>query len=153
MADNLVICRRCNSDACYEVNHNTSMHWQCLDCGFYTSTFMLKNSELVEHLKGTLPDLYKDLLFEDADEFIWAPKTLNASEGTIFIDGSSKENWSWCFVPNISIPQDEQYRFPKKGIHGEFHTTRADISLKKNYGQHDFIIALQDSGMLNLFMQ
>jgi hypothetical protein len=149
MVDNFVTCRRCGSDVCYEVNHETSMHWQCMDCGFYTNTFMLKNSEVVDHLKGTLPDLYKDLLFDDNEGFVWASKTINSpGTGVIFIEGTSVDNWCWCFAPDVIIPETERYRYPKKGSPNEFHSFRTDMNLKKVYGQLDFILAVQESGFL-----
>ena len=148
MAEDFVTCRRCNSDACYEVNHGNSVHWQCMDCGFYTNTFMLSDSDVVEQIAATSPELYKDLMVQDQDGLVWCPKVIDNEQGTIFIDGTSVDKWSWAYIPKVAIPKEEQYRYPVKGKPGEFHQTRADINLKKTYGQHDFILALQDSGML-----
>lgn len=149
MTDTLTTCRRCGSDACYEVNHGNSMHWQCMDCGFYTNTYMLKNSEVIDHIKATSPELYKDLLYEDEDGFIWAPKVINiATLGILFVEGTSADNYQWCFAPEVIIPNDQQYRYPKKDSPGEFHTHRVDMNLKKLYGQLDFILAMQESGIL-----
>src|ERR1700749_4734302 len=106
MTDSLVVCRRCGSDACYETKQDSSIHWQCVDCGFYTNTYMLKNSQVVDHLRNTSPELYKDLEFEDGEGFVWWPKVVNVSTvGIIFIDGSSVDNWSWCFAPEKPIPE------------------------------------------------
>lgn len=148
MADSFGICRNCGSDVCYEVDHGNSIHWSCLDCGFYTNTFMLKDSDVVEQIVATSPELYKDLMHVDADGLVWAPKVISAETGLVFVDGTSVDNWGWAFVPNVPIPKAEQYRYPVKGKPGEFHQVRADHNLKKTYGQLDFILALQDTGML-----
>jgi len=148
MADAFSICRNCGSDVCYEVDHGNSMHWSCLDCGFYTNTFMLKDSDVVEQIKDTSPELYKDLMHVDGDGLVWFPKVIDNEHCLIFIDGISIDSWSWCYIPKVSIPFSEQYRYPVKGKPGEFHTTRVDQNLKKTFGQLDFILALQESGML-----
>ena len=150
MTDEFVICKRCGSDACYKVEHEKSMHWQCMDCGFYTNTTMLKNSDVVDHIKSTSPELYKDLLFEDEDGLIWAPKVVKVPEvGTIFIDGTSIMNWAWCFMPAEKIPEEERWEFPDKNKPGEFEIYRTNDKKKRSYGQQDFIMAMEEAGLLN----
>lgn len=147
MIDNMTTCRRCGSDVCYEVNHDTSMYWQCMDCGFYTNTFMLKGSEVVNNLKETLPELYKDLLFHDEDGFIWCVKVImKPGIGSIFAEGTSIVDWHWTFLPDIPILPTEQHLFPIKS--GIPRTHKSDEANKKKYGQYDFILALQDAGLL-----
>ena len=69
MHDNLVICDRCGSDACYvqEVN-NEIKNYMCYGCGFITNSVMKKDSKFLEEQMETLPELYKELLGEDEDE-------------------------------------------------------------------------------------
>ena len=50
--DNLVICERCGSDACYvtEVNETIKNHF-CYGCGFQSSTVMTADSEFLKDLR------------------------------------------------------------------------------------------------------
>lgn len=149
--DELVICRRCNSDACYQIQEDGShIRWQCMDCGFYTNTLMLSDSEAIKYLKDTSPELIKDLLFEDSDGFIWAPATINRPGiGLIFPDGTSVDNWYWAFAPEVLIATDQRYRYPVKGKEGEYHTHKVDMNKVQHFGQMDFILALQTANLLN----
>ena len=55
MHDNLVICDRCGSDACYvqEVN-NEIKNYMCYGCGFITNSVMKKDSKFLEEQMETL---------------------------------------------------------------------------------------------------
>jgi ribosomal protein L37E len=46
--DNLIICERCGSDACYvqEVNQDIK-NYQCYGCGFITNSLMKKDSQFL----------------------------------------------------------------------------------------------------------
>ena len=47
--DNLIICERCESDACYvqEVNQDIK-NYQCYGCGFITNSLMKKDSQFFD---------------------------------------------------------------------------------------------------------
>ena len=98
--DNLTICARCGSDACYvqEVNHEIK-NYQCMGCGFVTNSLMKKDSQFLEEQMELLPNLYKELLGEDDNSLIWMPATINLpSQGMVFANGTSAENWNWAAV-------------------------------------------------------
>jgi len=150
--DDFDVCRHCGSDACYLYQTDESVTWRCMDCGFYTNTFMLKNSELVKYLNDTSPDLFKDISYEDEEGFIWWPMVINKPTiGMISPIGSSKDNWSWGFIPEVLIPTDEIHKYPVKGKPGEFHTHRTDMKSTQYFGKTDFILALQAANLLHEF--
>ena len=137
--DQLVDCKRCGGNACYEqhIDENTTT-WLCMGCGFTTSTLMTKGGKVVADLNETSPELYKDLLFEDTDKRIWAPSTLTLpGKGMVFLDGTDSKNWKWAAVKAIEIteeerkdknfPADQQYRMDMKNI--------------KHFGQRDYMDA------------
>ena len=66
--DNLTICKRCGSDACYtqEVTPEIINHF-CYGCGFQTNTLMKEGEEFFEQQKELLPELYKDLIYKDEE--------------------------------------------------------------------------------------
>ena len=150
MTDQFSICRHCGSDACYENNTGASMIWQCMDCGFYTSTQMLKNSEVVKYIKDTSPSLINDLSFKDDSGFIWYPRIFNKPGiGILFPDGTGKDDWAWCFAPEVPIPEEDRFKYPMKDKPGQFHTHRINYNLKSYYNQYDYIVAMEENGLLN----
>ena len=111
MKDNLTICNRCGSDACYvqEVNHEIK-NYMCYGCGFITNSLMKKGEEFFESQMETLPELYKELMGEDEDTgLIWMPNTINLpNKGMVFADGKNGSNWAWAAVKAIPMPEDEK---------------------------------------------
>jgi hypothetical protein len=150
--DDFDICRHCGSDACYIFHTGESITWRCMDCGFYTNTFMLKNSEVVKYLNDTSPELFKDISYEDEEGFIWWPMVINKPNVCMISPiGTSKENWSWGFIPYVPIPEDETYKYPIKEEPGKFHSHRSDIKTTQYFEKLDFILALQAANLLNEF--
>ena len=149
--DNLTICARCGSDACYvqEVNHEIK-NSQCMGCGFVTNSLMKKDSQFLEEQMELLPYLYKELLGEDDNGLIWMPATINLpSQGMVFANGTSAENWNWAAVKSVSVPEDEKEKYPIQGKPGEFYEQRMDMETLKEFGEKDFIEALDYIGIFD----
>lgn len=141
MKDQLVECKRCKGNACYEQNIEENLQtWLCMGCGFTTSTVMNKGGQAHNNLLETSPELYKDLLFEDDTEKIWAPATITLpNKGMVFLDGSNKEQWQWAAVKSIPITEEDrkQKQFPKDQTH------KMDMQNMKHFEQRDFMTALE----------
>jgi hypothetical protein len=141
MKDQLTVCKRCGGNACYEQHINEKMTtWLCMGCGFTSSTMMLKDSNLVRDLMETSPELYKDLLFEDDTNRVWAPSTLTLpGKGMTFIDGTSETDWKWKAVRAIEITEEDR----KDKQYPADQTYRMDMANAKTYEQRDFMTALE----------
>lgn len=141
MKDQLVECKRCKGNACYEQNIEENLQtWLCMGCGFTTSTVMNKGGQAHNNLLETSPELYKDLLFEDDTEKIWAPATITLpNKGMVFLDGTSEEQWKWAAVKSIPITEEDrkQKQFPKDQTH------KMDMQNMKHFDQRDFMTALE----------
>lgn len=141
MKDQLVECKRCKGNACYEQNIEENLQtWLCMGCGFTTSTVMNKGGQAHNNLLETSPELYKDLLFEDDTEKIWAPATITLpNKGMVFLDGTSEEQWKWAAVKSIPITEEDrkQKQFPKDQTH------KMDMQNMKHFEQKDFMTALE----------
>ena len=114
LKDNLGICPRCGSDACYEqdLGAEYKIH-QCYGCGFTTNSQMTSESKFLEEQLGILPELYKDLIFIDEDGHHWMPSAVNnPKQGMIFADGKTSSNWKWSAVKAMAIPEDQRQNFP-----------------------------------------
>jgi hypothetical protein len=145
--DNLVICERCGSDACFmqEINDKIKLY-HCMGCGFQANTIMTRGSEFLKEQIEILPELYKELMVEDENGTIWMPSTVNIpSKGMVFANGTNKNNWQWAAVKAIPMPEDEKAKFKSKGKEYEW---KMDMETLKLYPEHDYIEALSYIGVL-----
>lgn len=144
MQDQLIECKRCGGNACYEqhIDENTTT-WLCMGCGFTTSTLMTEGGKLVKDLTETAPSLYKDLLHTDSDKRVWAPSTITLpGKGMVFLDGTDKQNWQWTAVKAVEITEEER----KEKQYPADQTHRMDMKNAKHFGQREFMDALEVIG-------
>lgn len=151
--DKLVTCKRCGGDACYEQVlvpdeiKDTVTTWMCLGCGFTSSTLMTREGKLYKDLLETSPELYKDLLFEDNEGLVWAPSTITLpGKGMVFLDGTSKTNWTWTAVRAARITEEDRTKqtYPKDQDY------KMDMKNKKLFGQKDFMDAMEYIGFFSV---
>jgi len=134
--DNLITCPNCGGNACYEnqiTEDITTKH--CFGCGFCTNSLMKNGEEFFNQQKTVLPELYKDLLFEDKEGLTWMPASINKpKKGMVFVDGTSLEDWTWCGVKATKVTEEEKEKFkiPNKE---EYYTHKMDMETKKNFGK------------------
>ena len=136
--DDLGICPRCGSDACYENSLGADYKvYMCYGCGFTTNTLMTEDSEFLEEQLEILPELYKDLVYTDTDGLHWIPSTISIPEkGMIFINGKSSEKWNWSSVPAKKLTEEELPNFPEGSTH------KMDMKKVKHFDERDFIEAM-----------
>ena len=143
--DNLVICKRCGSNACYEqkLEDSTVTHL-CMGCGFTTSTLMVEGSQIVTSAIETSPELYKDIMHKDDTGQIWIPSTITLpNKGMVFIDGTSKEDWKWAAVRAIPLQEGD------KQINAD-QTHKMDMQNVKHYEERNFMDALEYIGFFSI---
>jgi hypothetical protein len=153
MPDQLTDCPRCGSDACYHISEEDKVLlkpvniYLCYGCGFQTNDALFNSivdASFVESLEKTMPELYKELKWIDEHGNCWYPQTVNnVKQGMIFAEGVDKDNWKWSAV--IAKPID--FKDKKKFKPGTTHVM--DMSTKKEFGQNDFIEALDYIGYFN----
>jgi len=147
--DKLEICHRCGSDACYvtEVNQDIKNHF-CYGCGFQSNTLMREGELILEEQMEVLPELYKDLKYEDESGQIWFPSTINLpKKGMVFANGSTSSNWKWAAVKSIEVKEKEKEKYPIPGKKGKFYENRMDMTTMKMFEENDFIGALTYIGI------
>ena len=148
--DNLVICKRCGSDACFEqVVTPEVTNYQCFGCGFITNTILTNGSKFFNEQIAILPDLYKELMGEDEDGLIWMPTTINVpSQGMVFANGKNGDNWKWAAVKAIEVTEEEKERYPIPSKPGEFYEWRMAMETMQEFEEHLFMDALSYIGAL-----
>lgn len=145
--DSLTICRRCNSNACYEFQQPQLTTWLCMGCGFTTNseyTFSNKKFKIVD-VESSLPELIKDLRFVDEKGYVWYPTVINQNgKGMVFPDGNNKDNWKWSAVKSIEVndSEKEKYKNPKGG----YYKFKSDMESLKQFEQLDFMDGLEYIG-------
>ena len=148
--DNLVICNHCGSDACYvdEVNQDIKTYF-CYGCGFQTNSLMKEGETFYEEQISILPELYKDLLYKDENENVWMPTTVNVpTQGMIFANGPSKEDWEWAAVKAVKVTEEEKTKYPIPGKQGEYYEWRMDMTTLQMFPEREFMDALSYIGVL-----
>ena len=141
--DNLTICPRCGSDACYvdEVNQDIKTHF-CYGCGFQTNSLMKEGETFYENQVTVLPELYKDLMFKDGEK-VWFPSMINVpTKGMVFANGSSSTQWNWSAVKAVPVTEEEKEKYPNPNKKGEYYEWRMDMTTMKNFPEREFMDAL-----------
>ena len=147
MNDRIVICKKCGSDVCYRQEINEEIiNYSCLGCGFITSTLHKRNSELFEQQWETLPELFKDLSFEDSDGCVWIPNTINIpKKGMVFVNGTSINNWGWSVANYIPVKEEE-----KEQPDGSYLEFKLDVDNIKHFTNLQYFEALDHLGLLDV---
>lgn len=142
--DELKICTRCGSDACYsqEVTKDISIE-MCYGCGFQSNSVMKKDSQFLKEQMETLPELYKELIDEEEETGkIWIPTTINIKDkGIIFATGTGRNDWKWAGVKAVKVKKKDREKYNNAKY-------RADMGTIKHFSEKDFIGALSYIGIL-----
>jgi len=138
MNDEMIICPRCTSNACYHINNNEHHVYLCYGCGFISDSTKKRDTDTVSEFEETLPELYKALMYLDSESNLqFYPSTINIPhKGMVFADGTSAMNWKWAAVIAIPIDKKEQSKFPK----GQTH--KMDMKTIQYFDEKDYMEAL-----------
>ena len=142
--DTLSDCPRCGSDCCYSQKVNKEItNFICYGCGFQSNSLMKKEGEFLEEQIEKLPELYKDLIFEDENGQSWLPSTINLPEqGMVFANGSKADNWKWAAVKAIDVKDEEKEKYPIPGKKDQYYKHRMDMTTMKMFDERNFMDAL-----------
>lgn len=142
--DTIIDCPKSGGDLCYKTEINKDItNFLSLSCGFWTNTLMKKDSEFYNEQISTLPEIYKDISWEDPKtELIWIPNTINIQDkGMVFASGPNAEEWNWAAVKAVTLEKDDEAK-----VEGQTH--KMDMSTMKLFKERDYIDALSYIGVL-----
>ena len=149
--DKIINCPKSGGDLCYETQVTPDItNWMSLSCGYWTNSLMTKNSDFYNEQMEILPELYKELAWEDPEtKLIWLPQTINQpTQGMIFANGASADNWMWAAVKAVPVTEEEKHKFPIPKQPGKFYEYRMDMTTMANFEERNFIEALSYIGLL-----
>lgn len=142
--DKIIDCPKSGGDLCYKTEINKDItNYYSLSCGFWTNTLMKDGSDFYNQQIEILPELYKDLAWEDPKtKMIWIPTTINiADKGMVFANGSNADEWNWAAVKAVELKKEEEAKIKDQ-------THKMDMSTLKEFKERDFIDALSYIGLL-----
>jgi hypothetical protein len=149
--DELITCPKSGGDACLRTQITPEIStFLSLSCGFWTNSLMKEGEEFYQHQMETLPELHRDLAWEDPNTGLtWIPNTINEpGVGMLFADGTDLGNWGWAAIKSIKIPIHEQRKYPHPTQKGKFLEYRMDMENIKHFHERDYIEALDYLGLL-----
>ena len=150
--DKLVICKCCESNACYESTFTTQEGpintWLCMTCGFTSNSTMTEDSEGLKQTLELTAELIKDLR-QNHDGLAWFPTAITMPDkGMIFPEPiKGEDDWGWTVVKAIPILKEEQEKFPDPTNPGTFYQNKMDMKNLKRYGKLEFMDAAEELGM------
>jgi DNA-directed RNA polymerase subunit RPC12/RpoP len=151
MESSKIICPHCGSHNCFheEVDENTTTYL-CMGCGYTSNDLFKIGSEELAGYEVSMPELYKDIKFLDQERGItWYPTVLNVPTiGLVFVDGTSKEDWTWKAAPAVDVPDQDREKYPIPGKPGEFYTKRIAMDLAKSFSKTEFTDACKYIGLI-----
>jgi hypothetical protein len=128
MKEQLIICPRCESNACSEVSNEKLTVWNCFGCGFTSNSTMVDSNIPLSEV--VIPELYKALKFKDTKGYTWYPNSIMLEDKSmVFAEGTSTADWKWSAVQ------------AKNG--------KTDMTTKKEFIERDFMEALDYIGYFN----
>ena len=142
--DEIINCPKSGSDLCYKVEITKDItNYLSISCGFWTNSLMVEGSEFYEQQISALPELHKDLIWEDPQTNLhWIPNTINIEDkGMVFADGSSIDTWKWAAVKAIKVKKKDREKYKNAKY-------RADMSTLKHFSERDYMDALSYIGIL-----
>jgi len=97
MQESLIICARCEGNACHEASNDQLTIWSCFGCGFTANSTL--TDDKIEEVETVIPQLYKDLKFKDKKGLYWYPNSVMLEDKSmVFADGKSIDDWKWAGV-------------------------------------------------------
>lgn len=146
--DKIIPCPK-SGGICYVIEVSPEINnYMSISSGFWTNSLMTKDSQFFQEQVITLPELYKDLAWEDPNtNLIWLPQVINIpNKGMVFADGPDVENWKWAAIKSTEISEEEKHKHPIKGKIGQFHKYKMNMTTLNHLP--DFISALSYIGVL-----
>jgi hypothetical protein len=151
MLDKIITCPKSGGDLCYVIEVTPEIKtYSSLSCGYWTNSLMTKGSDFYNEQMETLPELYKDLAWEDPEtKLVWLPQTINEpKQGMVFANGVNADNWKWAAVKAVPVLEEEKEKYPIPKQPGKFYEFRMNMETLQHFEERDFIEALSYIGLL-----
>ena len=77
------------------------------------------------------------------------PSSINVpTQGMIFANGPSKDQWMWAAVKAVPVTEEEKEKYPIPGKKDQYYEFRMDMTTLQSFPERDFMEALSYLGFL-----
>ena len=141
-------CPVCKSKNCFESIDKDVTSYLCLRCGYTSNSLLKQNSESLEKVMKTTPQLAKDLqIYDYTRELYWIPTVINMGDRGIIYPEGTTDNWKWRYAKVIDVPKASQKAYPKPDKDDEYYTTMLDVENAEEFKSNEFLEACKAMGI------
>ena len=146
-----ISCPVCKSKNCFESIDKDVTCYLCLSCGYTSNSLLKQDSDTLEEVMITTPQLVKDLqVYDFTREIYWLPTVINMGDRGIIYPEGTTDSWKWRYAKVVDVPEASQKDFPIPGADGEYYTTMLDVENAEEFKNTEFLKACEAMGITKL---
>ena len=135
-------CPICKSKNCFESIDKDVTSYLCLSCGYTSNSLLKQDSDSMDEIMKTTPQLVKDLqIYDFTRELYWIPTVINMGDRGIIYPEGTTDSWKWKYAKVVDVPEDERDQY-------EGHDKRLDLENPQKFGQFEFTNACMAMGII-----
>ena len=141
-------CPVCKSKNCFESIDKDITSYLCLRCGYTSNSLLKQDSESLDKLMKTTPQIVKDLqVYDFIREIYWLPTVINMGDRGIIYPEGTTNNWKWKYAKVIDVPKASQKAYPIPDKDDEYYTTMLDVENAEEFKSTEFLKACKSMGI------
>ena len=143
-----IACPICKSKNCFESIEKDVISYLCLSCGYTSNSLLKQESDTLEEVMKTTPQLVKDLqVYDYTTEIYWLPTVINMGDRGIIYPEGTTDSWKWKYAKVVDVPEASQKDYPIPGTDGEYYTTMLDVENAEEFKSTEFLKACKSMGI------
>ena len=141
-------CPICKSKNCFESIDKDVTSYLCLSCGYTSNSLLKQESDTLEEVIKTTPQLVKDLqIYDFTRELYWIPTVINMGDRGIIYPEGTTDSWKWKYAKVVDISEERQKDYPVPGTEGRYYTTMLDVENAEEFESTEFLKACESMGI------
>ena len=143
-----ISCPVCKSKNCFESVEKDVTSYLCLSCGYTSNSLLKQDSDTLEEVMVTTPQLVKDLqIYDFTREIYWLPTVINMGDRGIIYPEGTTDSWKWKYASVVDVPKESQKDYPIPGKDDEYYTTMLDVENAEEFESTEFLEACKAMGI------
>ena len=141
-------CPICKSKNCFESIDKDVTSYLCLSCGYTSNSLLKQDSDSMDEIMKTTPQLVKDLqIYDFTRELYWIPTVINMGDRGIIYPEGTTDSWKWKYAKVVDISEERQKDYPVPGTEGRYYTTMLDVENAEEFESTEFLKACESMGI------
>ena len=143
-----IACPICKSKNCFESIEKDVISYLCLSCGYTSNSLLKQESDTLEEVMKTTPQLVKDLqVYDFTREIYWLPTVINMGDRGIIYPEGTTDNWKWKYAKVVDVPKESQKKYPIQNKDDEYYKTMLDVENAEEFENTEFLEACKAMGI------